>query len=230
MRRRTVQAGVGLAAAGAAVALYVLVHPLHDAIGHAAAGDTTALRRQLRGAGLGGVLLLYALMLSHIVLLFPAEITNLVAGFTYGFPLALLICETGWLLSALGTYALGRVAGRPLVTRIAGAERLQAAEALMERGGWPVLLVLRLLPIVPYSPVGYVAGATGVPLRRFAWTTAVGSAPLIILVIALGSRLEHFSVTDPLVWLLTVPLLLLVLASHPVGRRLQRHAAAKDPH
>jgi uncharacterized membrane protein YdjX (TVP38/TMEM64 family) len=228
-RRGSLQAGIGLATAGAFVAVYLFVTPVHDAVGFAAHGDTTALRQQLRGAGAGGVLVLYALMLAHVILPFPAEITNLVAGFTYGIPGALAICLTGWLLSALGTYALGRYGGRPLLARLAGTERLAAAEALVERGGWPVLVGLRLLPIVPYSPVGYVAGATRVPLRRFAWTTVVGSAPLIIIVIALGSRLEHFSATDPLIWLLMVPLLVLVAISHPLGRHLHRRTAAKNP-
>ena len=68
-----------------------------------------------RGTGVTGVLLLYALMLGHIVLLFPAEVTNLVAGFTYGIPIAMVICVSGWFASAMGTYALGRIAGRPLV-------------------------------------------------------------------------------------------------------------------
>lgn len=224
-RRRGVRAGaaVGLVAVLVAVALFV--GPVHEAVGHAAHGDTAALKAQLRGAGAGGVVLLYALMLAHIVLPFPAEVTNLVAGFTYGIPLAMAICLSGWVLSAIGTYALGRYAGRPLVERLAGPERLRTVEGLVERGGWPILIAARLLPIVPYSPVGYVAGAAGVPFVRFVWTTAVGSIPLIAIMVGLGSRLEHFSVTDPLIWALITPFILLVVAAHPLGRRLHRARA-----
>src|SRR3954462_15819480 len=93
------------AAAGVALlaAACLLVQPLREAIGHAAGGDTTALREQLRGTGVAGVLLLYGLMLAHIVVLFPAEVTNVVAGFTYGIPAGLAICLSGWWLSAMGT-------------------------------------------------------------------------------------------------------------------------------
>ncbi len=210
------------------VATCLLVHPVREAAGHAASGDTTALRHQLRGTGVAGVLLLYALMLGHIVLLFPAEVINLVAGFTYGIPIAMAICVSGWFASAMGTYALGRIAGRPLVAKLAGAERLASAEALMERGGWPVLLVLRLLPVVPFSGVGYVAGATHVPIGRFAWTSALGAIPLIALAVVLGSRLEHFSVTDPLVWGALAGFAALILISHPISRRWQRSRAARE--
>jgi uncharacterized membrane protein YdjX (TVP38/TMEM64 family) len=210
------------------VALCLLVHPVREALGHAAHGDTTALREQLRGTGVAGVLLLYALMFAHMLVPFPAEITNLVCGFAYGIPGGMAIAVTGWFGSGLGTYAIGRIAGRPIVTKLAGDERMRSAENVMERGGWPVLLVLRLLPIVPFSGVGYVAGATHVPFARFAWTTAVGSVPLIAITVVLGSRLEHFSATDPLVWGMLAGFAALFLLSHPIVRRFQRARAARE--
>jgi uncharacterized membrane protein YdjX (TVP38/TMEM64 family) len=199
--------------------LCLLIHPVREALSHAAHGDTTALREQLRGTGVGGIVLLYALMLAHSVVVFPAEITNLVAGFTYGIAGGMAICATGWWLSAMITYAIGHVAGRPILTRVAGDERTAQAERAVERGGWLALLLMRLLPIVPFSFVGYVAGATRVPFVRFAWTTAIGELPLI------GSRLEHFSATDPLIWGTIGGFLLLVAISHPVVRRFQRSRA-----
>jgi uncharacterized membrane protein YdjX (TVP38/TMEM64 family) len=226
--RRSLQVLAVIAAVAAVVAIGLLVHPVHEAVGHAASGDTTALRQQLRGTGVTGVLLLYALMLTHVVLLFPAEIINLVAGFTYGIPVAMAICVSGWFVSAMGTYGLGRIAGRPLVEKLAGAERLASAEALMERGGWPALLILRLLPVVPFSGVGYVAGATRVPVGRFAWTSAIGAIPLIAIAVVLGSRLQHFSATDPLVWGAVAGFALLILISHPLTRRWQRSRAMRE--
>jgi uncharacterized membrane protein YdjX (TVP38/TMEM64 family) len=228
-RRRSLQVLAVIASAGALVAFCLLVAPVREALGHAASGDTTALREQLRGTGAGGILLLYALMLAHAVVPFPAEITNLVAGFAYGIPGAMAICATGWFASALLTYAVGRVAGRPLIVRLAGERRVEQAEALMERGGWPALLILRLLPVVPFSGVGYVAGATNVPLLRFAWTSAIGAIPLIAIAVVLGSRLEHFSVTDPLVWGMLLGFGALIAISHPLSRRWQRSRSGRAP-
>ncbi len=141
----------------------------------------------------------------------------------------MVICVSGWFVSAMGTYALGRIAGRPIVAKLAGTERLAAAEALMERGGVPALLLLRLLPIVPFSGVGYVAGATHVPVGRFAWTSAVGAIPLIVLGVVLGSRLEHFSFTDPLFWAVLAGFAALVAISHPLTRRWQRSRRVPEP-
>ncbi len=202
--------------------LCLLISPVREALGHAAHGDTTALREQLRGTGAGGVLVLYALMIAHAVVIFPAEITNLVCGFTYGIPLALLICGTGWFASAILTFYIGRHLGRPLLTRLAGDERTASIERTIERGGATALLILRLLPIVPFSLLGYVSGAARVPLARFAWTTAVGQMPLIAAAVVLGSRLEHFSLTDPLIWGMLGVFLVLFALSHPVIQRMRR--------
>ena len=68
-----------------------------------------------------------------------------------------------WVLSGLVAYWLGRIAGRPLAVRLAGEKRVAGAEQLIERSGAPALLLSRLVPFVPFSLVGYLAGAARVP-------------------------------------------------------------------
>jgi uncharacterized membrane protein YdjX (TVP38/TMEM64 family) len=65
----------------------------------------------------------------------------------------------------------------------------------------PVLIGARLIPIVPFSLMGYVCGAARVPLVRFMWTTAIGYAPITAYFTYLGSRLQSFSAEDPIVWI-----------------------------
>lgn len=210
-----------LLVAAVLVGLVLFVAPLHDAAGHVLSGDTDALRRQLLAEGVASVLVLFVVMLVHVVIWYPSEVVTAAAGFVYGFWLGLPIVLAGWLISALGSYALGRYGGRPVLARVAGAERLERAERAMARGGWPVLLAARLVPVVPFSLIGLVAGAAHAPVWRFAWTTVVGFLPLSIVVTLLGSRLQSFSATDPLLWLALVPIALLLLAARPLARRLR---------
>ena len=74
-----------------------------------------------------------------------------------------------------------------------------------------VLIGVRLIPIMPFSLMGYVCGAARVPLVRFTWTTAVGYAPITAYFTYLGSRLEGFSAEDPILWIGGVGLLLCML-------------------
>lgn len=209
--------------AAIAVAGLVLwtVDPLHDAAGFALRGDTTGLRDQLRDLGGWGVLVLLGVVLAHAVVPYPAEIPTAAAGFVYGFALALPIIVAGWLMSGLATYAIGRFAGRSLLYRLAGERRFARAEQAVLRGGAPVLLAARLVPVVPFSLTGYVAGAASVPLWRFTWTTVVGFLPLTVVFVLLGSRLEELSLSDPLLYAALAPILALLFAARPLARRMR---------
>jgi len=214
---------LGLAALGA---LVLMVPPLRDAVGNALSGDTGQLRQGLLDLGPAGALVLVALMLVHAVVPFPAELVNAAAGFVYGFWIAFPLVLLGWLLSALATYAIGRTAARPALQRFVGEERLEEGARLVERGGITALLAARLVPIVPYSAVGYVAGAARVPLWRFAWTTLVGSAPLCAAVVYLGHRLDSLSLTDPGVLVAVGAFVLLLVGGRALTQRVRRREPA----
>ena len=103
-----------------------------------------------------------------------------------------------------------------------GEERLEEGARVIDRGGATALLAARLIPIVPYSLVGYVAGAAGVPLWRFSWTTVAGSIPLCAAVVYLGNRLDSLSFTDPGVLVAVGAFLALLIGGRVLGGRVRR--------
>jgi uncharacterized membrane protein YdjX (TVP38/TMEM64 family) len=183
---------------GAVIA--VLIPSFRDAVGHAIQGDTSAVRDDL-GNSVGGVVLVLWLAMVHVVVWYPAEILDAAAGYVFGFGWGFPLVMASWVLSGLGAYAVGRFAARPLLYRLAGEERFVRIEGLVDRGGWEVLIAARLIPIMPFSLMGYVCGAARVPLVRFTWTTTVGYAPITAYFTYLGSKLEGFSIEDPIVWI-----------------------------
>ena len=108
--------------------------------------------------------------------------------------------------------------------RLAGEKRVAAAEALIDRSGAPALLISRLIPLVPYSLVGYLAGAARVPVWRYTWTSFVGVLPITAAATYLGHALDDLSASDPLLWV-AVGVLVALLARSTGGdsaRRLRR--------
>jgi uncharacterized membrane protein YdjX (TVP38/TMEM64 family) len=178
----------------------VAVDPLREAVQYALRGDVDALRDELRRLGVGGAAILVALILLHAVVFFPAEIANAAAGLIYGFAAGFALVMVAWIGSLLLAYGLGATAGRPLALRLAGRSRVELAERVIDRGGVPMLLLARLVPFLPLSLVGYVAGAARVPLWRYTWTSALGIAPITAAATYLGHALDDFSLSDPLVW------------------------------
>jgi uncharacterized membrane protein YdjX (TVP38/TMEM64 family) len=209
---------VGLVLAG--VGIILVVPPLRHAFSLCLHGNFSGLRTYVRSLGAGGLALLVGLMLMHSLVYYPTELVTATTAYIYGWPLGLAIAMGGWLLSGLVSYVLGRLFAGPLLRSLLG-RRYADFERAIERGGTGLLLGYRLIPIVPFSFMGYAAGAVGIDVRTFAWTTVVGYLPLTVAVTYLGSRAQSLSLGNPLVWGAVVVLLGLVLAAHHVQRRTQ---------
>jgi uncharacterized membrane protein YdjX (TVP38/TMEM64 family) len=60
------------------------------------------------------------------------------------------------------------------------AERIRPhrrAADMIDREGFTLLLLLRVVPIIPYTPLNYVAGVSSVPLARYVLATFIGVMP-----------------------------------------------------
>ena len=216
--------GVTAAAVGAVLAVVVLAAATPTGrriVDATTGGDSRELRRLLLALGVAGVLVLFAVVLSHAIVPFPTELVSGVAGFVYGFWLAIPMMLVMWLCSAVLAYWLAERFGRPLARRIVGERRLERAEEFVLRGGAAPLLSLRLIPLMPFNAVCYAAGITRVPLRRYAWTTVVGITPLTVLVTYLGSRLESPNFADWRVWALILAFVAIVIAGQVLERRVR---------
>jgi uncharacterized membrane protein YdjX (TVP38/TMEM64 family) len=199
----------------AVIAILILtIEPLRIGVSDAVRGDTASLRDEIRDLHFGGVLIVFALALFHVVVWYPAEILAAAAGFVYGFWLALPLVMAGWVVNAWLAYLVGRHAARPLLCRIAGEQRFQRLERVAARGGVTLLLAMRLVPVVPFSLFSIVAGTARVPLTTFLWTTALGYLPLTALFTYLGSQLEELSPTDPILWIGAIALVAMLLLAH----------------
>jgi uncharacterized membrane protein YdjX (TVP38/TMEM64 family) len=197
------------------------IDPVRDAVSAAAHGDPGELRYELNRSGTAAVLVLIAIALVHVIVPFPAEFPTAAAGWVLGFAVAFPVMVVAWTISCIAAYGLARAVGPPVLDRLAGKERMARADAAIERGGWQILVFARLIPIVPYNLVSFAAGATKVPLGRFAWTTAVGVAPLTALTALLGQRLQSPRFEDPVLWAIIAGVLILVALAHPVSKRLR---------
>ena len=108
-------------------------------------------------------------------------------GFTY----ALLGC----LMSAALTYAIGFFMGRNTVRRVAGAQVRRLSRRLARHGLTAILLV-RILPVAPFTVVNIMAGASEVRFRDFILATFLGMLPGLLVMTFFGDRVESV-IRDP---------------------------------
>jgi membrane protein DedA with SNARE-associated domain len=156
----------------------------------------------------------------------------------FGAYLAIALAGTlGYLLGAVGGWAIGLYGGRPFLERHGrwfhlGPERLERAERWFQRWEDWAVLVGRVLPVVR-SFVSIPAGVFEVPLRRYTILTAIGSAIWCFVLAGVGwalgaswDRAHHdFRYLDVLVGVAVA----VVIATWFVRRRRSTTMARRAP-
>lgn len=180
--------------------------------------DLPRLRSWLRGLGPWGPLALIGLnALQILVAPVPGQLVQAVAGYLFGLWPGALYGGLGMALGGTLSMTVGRLYGRPVVTRIIGEERLIRWERAAHADS-PVVWAILMLP--PFGDIPYlIAGLTKAPIGRVLIITIIVRGPSVILYAAVGAG----AVSGP-AWLLGVVILglaLLGLAGIIFGPRLQ---------
>jgi len=116
----------------------------------------------------------------------PRTLLALGAGFVFGMWWGALWAALGSLLGAIAGFLLARYLGGGLAER-AGWRRAAALLARAESGGWRMVAILRLVPVLPHSLGNYALGLTGVRLGAYALGSLLGQLPMTIAYVDLGA-------------------------------------------
>lgn len=129
---------------------------------------------------------------------FPGPVMVAAAGVLFGtaagFGLALTFVVVGATLAC----AIGRIWAFDAAAQLAGPRTAPLRDWVGQRGFLAILL-LRLVPGLPYTVINYAAGLTPIRYVSFAAGTAVGSAPRTFAYVALGGSLGDLTSPEALV-------------------------------
>ncbi|AZG16793.1 VTT domain-containing protein [Cupriavidus pauculus] len=161
--------------------------------------------------------------------LFPVTVLIVVTLVVFGPLYGAAIALGGTVLSTAATYTVGRVIGRNAVQRF-GGRRLNRLTQQVGKHGLLAMVVLRLVPVAPFTLVNLVVGASRIRLRDCLLGTAIGMSPGIIVSASLVDRIAAVA-RDPgaasFAWLGVVLLIPLGLW-WVLRRRRQRRAQASE--
>jgi len=168
------------------------------------------------------------------LILFPVTVmivvTMVVFGPLYGAGIAL----AGTVSSTAAGYTAGRLMGRNAVQRF-GGRRLNRLSQQVSQHGVLAMVVLRLVPVAPFTLVNLVVGASRIRLRDCLLGTAIGMSPGIIVSASLVDRIAAVA-RDPgaltFAWLalvLAVPATLWYVLRRRRRKRANAARAARPP-
>jgi uncharacterized membrane protein YdjX (TVP38/TMEM64 family) len=134
-----------------------------------------------------GAVLFALVYVVAVVLLAPAELLSIAAGFLFGawgFPLVILAATIGAALAFLvSRYAVRRRLRRLLQDK----PRYAAIDRAVAEEGWRIVALLRLNPLVPFNLQNYFFGATEVGFVPYVVATFFGIMPGAAFYVYLGT-------------------------------------------
>lgn len=152
--------------------------------------DTETLLNMLRsiqGAPWAPLAIIGGFVIGGAVL-FPVTVMIAVTAAALGPWLGLGSALAGTLISAGLLYAVGRVIGIAPVQRMLGP-RLRRIQSKIVGNGVIAVVLIRMLPLAPFSVVNMAAGASGVRFRDFIIGTVIGMAPGLIAMSIFGAQI-----------------------------------------
>jgi uncharacterized membrane protein YdjX (TVP38/TMEM64 family) len=154
-------------------------------------GQLRHLRNQL---GDWGLVLLGLAFTPLCLVLCPASVIIMLAGFFYDVLPALAAVSLGSTLAAGVIFAVGRTVARGwLEARLRHSARFQALDQAVADHGFRIVVLSRLSPLFPFIFLNYAFSLTRVRFRSYLLATWLGMLPNIALWIYLGSTIQDFT-------------------------------------
>ena len=153
---------------------------------------------------------------------FPVAVLALAGGLLFGLWKGAVYTFIGAVLNCSLMFWMARHVGRAqlesLIRRKLSPQWRQRLEGLDGGGGFVLLIVLRLIPAVPYNLINYAFGLTGMSYWRYILASALGIIPGTFAFINIGDKVTD--VTSPDFWTALGLLAALLAVTALLGKKL----------
>lgn len=123
------------------------------------------------------------------LLALPLAPITVAAGATYGVAAGVALGAPGVALASSAAFLVGRLIARDREALAMDDTRTARAVRAIGRGGFRLVVVLRLAPAFPFSILNFAFGATPTPLAHFSLASLLGTAPSQLGYACLGAVL-----------------------------------------
>jgi uncharacterized membrane protein YdjX (TVP38/TMEM64 family) len=141
------------------------------------------------GTSTSGALIFLAVYAARPLVLFPASVLTVAAGFLFGPVLGIVLVVIGSNASATVAYLVGRFFGRGLLSGSEGAGLAGRYARRLRDNSFETVLTMRFV-FLPYDFVNYLSGFLRINWFPFILATALGSIPGTVAFVLFGASFE----------------------------------------
>lgn len=145
----------------------------------------------IRNSGKIGIITYIALFTFLPTFFVPVTVLAISAGAVFGFWQASLYTFIGAFLNSTLTYVISKYFAYDLINDYANSKYSTEYEKLKKntkgKDGLILMMVLRLLPLVPYTLLNYISGVVGYDYKVFIVSTLLGIIPGMLCYVNIGA-------------------------------------------
>jgi uncharacterized membrane protein YdjX (TVP38/TMEM64 family) len=180
-------------------------------------------------AGYALFVVAYALV---TVLMMPAVLMTIGAGYFFGLLPGVAVVSAGSTFGAAAAFLIARHLARERIERYAAASpRYAAIDRAVGQKGWPIVFLLRLSPLVPFVLSNYFYGLTAIGFWPYVLSSWIGMLPLTFLYVSFGVAGREATAPSAAAWkwgLLAAGALVTLAATVYAGRVVKRALEQAD--
>ncbi|KAI4342773.1 hypothetical protein MLD38_027357 [Melastoma candidum] len=141
-----------------------------------------------------GPLVLAIAYIPLTILAVPASVLTIGGGYLFGLPVGFVADSIGATIGAGGAFLLGRTIARSLVmSKLKDYPKFRSVAVAIHKSGFKIVLLLRLVPLLPFNMLNYLLSVTPVPIAQYMLATWIGMMPITLALVYVGTTLKDLS-------------------------------------
>ncbi|KAK4759147.1 hypothetical protein SAY87_022278 [Trapa incisa] len=144
--------------------------------------------------GSWGPLVLAIAYIPLTILAVPASVLTLGGGYLFGLPIGFIADSIGATIGAGAAFILGRTIAKPfVVSKLRDYPKFQSVALAIHRSGFKIVLLLRLVPMLPFNVLNYLLSVTPVSIGGYMLASWLGMMPITLVLVYVGTTLKDLS-------------------------------------
>jgi len=151
--------------------------------------DITQVNNQLKSFGIWAPII-FIVIYTFGTIFIPSTPFMAIAGIFFDFTYGLIYTIIGGLLSSIVVFAFARKTGQDSVEKLLKnkyAGYLTKYDARLKEGGIFSLIILRIMPIMPFNVLNILMGISKIEIRNYVIGTVLGLIPSNVVTVYFGS-------------------------------------------
>ncbi|GAU12009.1 hypothetical protein TSUD_196330 [Trifolium subterraneum] len=147
-----------------------------------------------RDLGPWGPIVLALAYIPLTILAVPASVLTLGGGYLFGLPVAIVADSIGATMGAVAAFLVGGTIGKAyVVSKLKDYPQFRSVSIAIEKSGFKIVFLLRLVPLLPFNMLNYLLSVTPVPLVEYALASWLGMMPITVALVYAGTTLKDLS-------------------------------------